>query len=69
MIPVARKHGLWDPDADGPFDFTRAYSARQYAHKYYSGRRVWGAHFASWTRTTPPGAVRDLRETRPTPFR
>ena len=68
MIPVARKHGLWDPDADGPFDFTRAYSAGEYAHKYYSGRRLWGAFRLVDENNPLPAQYGDLRVDAPYPF-
>lgn len=42
MVTVAEEKGWWRPGQ--PLDFTRMYSDGEYAHKYYSGRRVWGAY-------------------------
>mmetsp|Transcript_27745 Transcript_27745/g.79485 ORF Transcript_27745/g.79485 Transcript_27745/m.79485 type:complete len:601 (+) Transcript_27745:79-1881(+) len=39
---VARERGWWSPGK--PLDFTKTYSDGEYEHKFYSGRRVWGAY-------------------------
>lgn len=41
MHGIALRHKLWD--GQGKLDFTAAFSDGEYLHKFYSGRRVWGA--------------------------
>lgn len=40
LVPGLRRVGWWDP-AEGPLDWLRAVSVGEYAHPYYSLRRVW----------------------------
>jgi dipeptidase len=42
MWSIAEQNGLWQPGQ--PQDFTATFSDGEYAHKYYTGRRVWGAY-------------------------
>ena len=68
LLDVALEHGLWNPETDGAFDFTRAYSAGEYAHKYYSGRRVWGAFRLVDPSANLSATYGDLRLDAPYPF-
>jgi len=40
VFDVAKRTGLWNPDIDGEFDFTKAYAVVKGA-KTYSTRRIW----------------------------
>lgn len=54
---VAKDYGWWHPE-DGLLDFTKVYSDGEYAHKFYSGRRVWGAfHLAAPSKNFPSDYV------------
>jgi dipeptidase len=54
---VAMNYGWWKEE-DGLLDFTKVYSDGEYAHKFYSGRRMWGAyHLASPSHNFPSDYV------------
>ena len=45
MLEVAERNQLYQKASSGQaFDFTKTFSNGEYAHKYYSGRRIWGAY-------------------------
>lgn len=57
---VAQDNGWWKPE-DGLLDFTLIYSDGEYAHKYYSGRRVWGAYYLAARSKAFPANYVDLQ--------
>jgi len=64
MYTIAEKHGWWNPSGNKPLDFTAVFSDGEYAHRYYSGRRMWGI-FGYLTPGYPlPANYTDLRTER-----
>lgn len=66
MWKIAEEHGFW---AQGqPMDFTKTFSDGEYAHKYYSGRRMWGAFSILAEETKLPADYGNLKDDAPYPF-
>ena len=63
MLSIAAEHSLWD--GVGLLDFTKAYSRGEYAHKYYSGRRMWDGFRKMAPSLSLPPEYGDLRNDKP----
>lgn len=63
MESVALSEKLWD--GVGLLDFTKTYSRGEYAHKYYSGRRMWDGLRRFKPSLSLPGEYGDLRFDKP----
>mmetsp|Transcript_18820 Transcript_18820/g.50602 ORF Transcript_18820/g.50602 Transcript_18820/m.50602 type:complete len:588 (+) Transcript_18820:24-1787(+) len=65
MYSIAKAHGLWD--GTGLLDFTAVFSDGEYLHKFYSGRRVWGAYHMLAPSAAMPVDYEEWRKSRPYP--
>ncbi len=68
IYSVAISNGWWNPEDNIPFDFTKVYSGGEYNHRYYSGRRWWGAMRILVPSAHFPSSYVDLRDSAPYPF-
>jgi len=59
LFDIAKAQGWWKEGE--PFDFTLMYSGGEYAHKYYSGRRMWGAFRRAAPSLALPDEYEDIR--------
>jgi dipeptidase len=67
IYDVAKTNGWWDGNKE-TFDFTKVYSAGEYNHRYYSGRRWWGAMKIMAPNLVFPSNYTNLRDDAPYPF-
>ena len=59
---VAKDYGWWkSKEEDSLLDFTKIYSDGEYAHKYYSGRRMWGGYHLACESLNFPSEYTDLQ--------
>ena len=58
---VAKEYQWWDESSGELLDFTKIYSDGEYAHKYYSGRRMWGAYNLACPSKAFPSEYVDLQ--------
>jgi dipeptidase len=68
MWDIAEKNGLWK--SSEPKDWTKTFSDGEYAHKYYTGRRVWGGYriMAPTASSILRPEYKNLKEDAPYPF-
>lgn len=59
LFDVAKSKKWWKEGT--PFDFTKMYSGGEYAHKYYSGRRMWRGFQMAKPSLSLPADYEDIR--------